>query len=107
MRSNFRELLSAVGRRLRPPVLIALGSPRRTAELVADLALPDTVCYQMDLFQAERLRAELAEAGQTGIVTTVADLWDVPGPFGSIVFPATAQGERELKRDVTEQAYHA
>src|SRR5262245_55203426 len=106
MRPSFRELLAAVRPPLRLPVLIALGSPRRTAELVADIALPDTVCYQMDLFQAERLRDELAEAGKTAAVTTAADLWDVPGPFGAVLFPATAQGERELKRDVVEQAYH-
>ena len=106
MRPLSRDLLAAVRQRLRPPVLIALGSPRRAAELVAALGLPDTVCYQMDLFQAERLRAELAEAGQTASVTTAADLWDVPGPFGGLLFPAAAQGERELKRDMVEQAYH-
>jgi 23S rRNA (guanine1835-N2)-methyltransferase len=106
MRPPYRELLATVRPRLRPPVLIALGSPRRAAELVAGLTLPDTVCYQMDLFRAERLREELADAGQTAAVTTAADLWDVPGPFGSVLFPATAQGERELKRDMVEQAYH-
>jgi 16S rRNA (guanine1207-N2)-methyltransferase len=106
MRHPVRELLAAVRSRLRPPVLIALGSPRRTAELVAELALPDTVCYQMDLFQADRLRAALAEAGQPANVTAAADLWDVPGPFGSVLLPASAQGERELKRDLVEQAYH-
>ena len=106
MRPSVGELLTAVRRRLRPPVLIALGSPRRTAELVAELALPDTVCYQMDLFQADRLRAELVEAGQTATVTTAADLWDVPGPFGAVLLPAIAHGERELKRDMVEQAHH-
>src|SRR5262245_9639988 len=106
MRPPFRELLAPVRRRLRPPVLIALGSPRRVAELVAELDLPDTVCYQMDLFQADRLRSELAEAGQSATVTTAADLWDVAGAFGAVVLPAAAEGERELKRDMVEQAYH-
>jgi 16S rRNA G1207 methylase RsmC len=106
MRTPFRDLLAAIRQRLRPPVLIALGSPRRAAELVAELALPDTVCYQMDLFQADRLRAELAAAGQTATVITTGDLWDVPGSFAAVLFPAAAHGERELKRDMVEQGYH-
>ncbi|HTK77552.1 MAG TPA: methyltransferase [Gemmataceae bacterium] len=103
---GLESLLARVRRRLRPPVLIALGSPRQSARLVAELALPDTVCYQMDLFQADRLRGELAGAGPAAIVTTAADLWDMPGPFGAVLFLATAQGERELKRDMVEQAHH-
>jgi 16S rRNA (guanine1207-N2)-methyltransferase len=106
MRPSLRDVLAPVRRRLRPPVLIVLGSPRRVAALVADLTLSDTVCYQMDLFQAERLRTELAEGGQTATVATTADLWEVAGPFGTVLFPTAAQGERELKRDVVEQAYH-
>src|SRR4051794_37583311 len=60
----------------------------------------------MDLYQAERLRAELAESRLDATVVTAPDLWDVPGPFASVVFPAAARGERELKRDMVEQAYH-
>jgi 23S rRNA (guanine1835-N2)-methyltransferase len=100
------DLLAAVRHRLRPPVLVALGSPRRAADLVAALDLPDTTCYQMDLFQSGRLRDELAESGLEAAVATAPDLWDVPGPFGTVLFPAPARGERELKRDVVEQAYH-
>jgi 16S rRNA (guanine1207-N2)-methyltransferase len=106
MHSPFLDLLTAVRHRLKPPVLVALGSPAQAADMVAALGRPDTACYQMDVFQAERLRGELAETGLEATVVTAADLWDVPGPFGTVLYPAPARGERELKRDVVEQSYH-
>jgi len=47
---------------LKGPLGVILGSPRPVAELLASLPpLEDEmVCYQLDLFQAERLRQELA-----------------------------------------------
>ena len=54
MPSAFLDLLAGVQGRVKPPVLVALGAPRLAAELVEALALPDTACYQMDLYQADR-----------------------------------------------------
>lgn len=106
MASAFLDLLTGVRSRVKPPVLVALGAPRLAAEMVEALALPDTVCYQMDLYQAERLREELAARNRNAAVETAADLWDLATRFGSVLFPAPPRGERELKRDVIEQAYH-
>src|SRR5262245_39721084 len=96
--------------RLRPPVLLALGSPAEAAHLVA--SAPDGVrptCWQLDLFQSERLRATLAEQNASADVVATADLWDVTaegsGGFQTVVFLPARGGERELKIDVVEQAY--
>src|SRR5437660_10213432 len=92
--------------KVRPPVAIALGSPRQVAELVQLLNLHDAVAYQMDLWQAERLRAELAARAVSATVTTAADLWDLPGPFQTVLYPVEPRGERMLKLDMIEQAFH-
>lgn len=106
MASAFLELLERGRSRLRPPVLIAGGAPRLVADLVVSLGLSGTACFQFDLFQADRLRDELRAVGTDADVLTAADLWDVPTRFGSVLIPSPPRGERELKRDLVEQAYH-
>jgi 16S rRNA (guanine1207-N2)-methyltransferase len=83
-----------------------LGAPRLAADLVTTLGLPDTACYQMDLHQADRLRDELREIGAEAEVVTAPDLWDLPARFHTVLYPSPPRGERELKRDMVEQAYH-
>src|SRR4051794_41315442 len=60
----------------------------------------------MDLYQSERLSAELAEAGIDARVVTAADLWDLPADFQTAVYMPARGGERELKIDMVEQAFH-
>jgi len=112
-------------KQLVPPVAVVLGSPRQAAELAAGLA--EVVCYQMDLYQAGRLREELdgrpsslvvppsggdaspPEGGTTNRlaqVVTAADLWDLPADFRTVLYPAAKGGERGLKIDMVEQAFH-
>src|SRR5262249_15422882 len=93
--------------------LIALGSPGEVAHLVGG-AGPELrpTCWQMDLYQADRLRAALTERSLSADVVTAADLWDIPAPAGApgfqtVAFLPTRGGERELKLDVIEQAFHA
>jgi 23S rRNA (guanine1835-N2)-methyltransferase len=105
MPSAFLDLLAAARPRLRPPVLIVLGAPRLAADLVTALGLPDTNCYQMDLHQADRLREELREIGADAIIHVKPDLWDIPTEFNTVLYPSPPRGERELKRDMVEQAY--
>lgn len=96
--------------RLRPPALVALGSPGEVAHLVAAAPELRPSCWQMDLYQTDRLRAALAERNLPGEVVPSPDLWDVPAPeggFQTVAFLPTRGGERELKLDVVEQAYHA
>jgi 16S rRNA (guanine1207-N2)-methyltransferase len=92
--------------RLRPPLAVVLGSPREAAELIATANLPNSVAYQMDLYQADRLRAELDECGRGDQVITSPDLWDLPGDFQTVLYPAPKGGERDLKIDMVEQAFH-
>src|SRR5207245_1688461 len=99
-----RDLLE---KKVRPPVAVVLGSPTKTAELVGRLGVPRVVCYQMDLYQAERLGEELAARGLDAQVLTAPDLWDLPEPFQTVVYSPQAGGERHLKIDMIEQAFHA
>src|SRR5262249_44905433 len=99
------SLLARVASRLRPPAAIILGSPAVAADLAARLG-PETVCYQMDLHQAARLREELATSGVEARVEALPDLWELPEKFQTVVFPVFTHGERELKLDMLEQAFH-
>jgi 16S rRNA G1207 methylase RsmC len=96
----------AVIRRLRPPLLIVLGSPAEAADLAAQCAIADTTCYQMDVYQAARLREALTARGTSADVATLPDLWDLPPRFATVVYPTLREGERQLKIDMVEQAYH-
>src|SRR5262245_22730786 len=100
------ELLSTVADRIEPPVCVALGSPRSVAQLVVALGGVETVAWQLDLYQADKLRAELITVKAAAEVATTPDLWDLPGRFRTVLFPAAAQAERDLKLDVVEQACH-
>jgi 16S rRNA (guanine1207-N2)-methyltransferase len=100
------DLFAAVATKVRPPVCYSLGPPWPVANLVKALNGAEAVCYQMDLHQADRVRDCLAEVGATAEVVTRPDLWDLEPRFETVVFPASAQADRELKMDVIEQAYH-
>ena len=64
--SSFLDLLPVIRDKLQPPIALILGSTSLTAQLVAQLPAAEVVCYQMDLYQAARLREELAQAGLPG-----------------------------------------
>jgi 16S rRNA (guanine1207-N2)-methyltransferase len=97
-------LLEVLRDKIRPPLAVVLGAPRKVAEWLAELSAGDTTCYHMDLYQAERLRVELAERGLGARIVVAGDLWDLPVAFQTVLYP-TAQGdERELKIDMVEQA---
>lgn len=100
------NLFDAIAKKVTPPVCVVLGSPRIAAELVARVGQPDTVCYQMDLHQAQRLNEELASLGVSAAVRVLPDLWDLPERFQTVLYPAPRRGERELKLDMVEQAHH-
>jgi 16S rRNA (guanine1207-N2)-methyltransferase len=92
--------------KVRPPVLVVLGSPAEVVNLLLRLPGVPAVCYQMDLYQADRLRQSLTEASLDATVTTSADLWDLPAEHQSAVFMPARGGERELKIDMVDQAFH-
>lgn len=100
------DLFATVAHRVRPPVLFAMGPPWPVANLVKAVNAPDTACFQMDLHQADRVRECLAEVGATAEVIVHADLWDLPPRFNTVIFPAAAHADRELKLDVIDQAQY-
>ncbi len=95
-----------MAKKVRPPVALVLGAPAQVAELAARMSVPDPVYYQMDLYQAERLREELAARNVAATVIASSDLWDLAEPVQTVIYPAAAGGERSLKIDTIEQAYH-
>src|SRR5262245_19518805 len=105
---HITELFATVAKRVKPPVLVALGPPWPVANLVKALALPESevTCAQFDLHQTDRVRECLAEVGAQAEVVAVPDIWDLPQKFNSVIFPASAQSDREVKLDVVEQGYH-
>jgi 16S rRNA (guanine1207-N2)-methyltransferase len=92
--------------KVRPPVAVILGSPAEVARLVATLETEEITCYQMDLHQAERLREELQPVRPEVQVVAAPDLWDLPADFQTAIYPAPEGGERSLKLDLVEQAFH-
>lgn len=100
------ELYATVSHRVRLPVCIALGPPWPVANLVKAIGGVSSTCAQLDLHQTARVTECLEEVGTTAEVVAVADLWDLPARFNTVIFPASAQADRELKLDVVEQAYH-
>jgi 16S rRNA (guanine1207-N2)-methyltransferase len=101
-----REVPDFLKDKAREPVCVILGSPGESANLVSGLELDNAVCYQMDLYQADRLRETLAALGRNADVRTSADLWDLPAEFQTAIFLPARSGERELKIDMVDQAYH-
>jgi len=99
-------LYSTVAHRVQPPVCLALGAPWPVANLVKAVGGVSTTCAQFDLHQSARIRECLEEVGTTAEVEAVADLWDLPPRFNTVIFPASEGADRELKLDVVEQAYH-
>jgi 16S rRNA (guanine1207-N2)-methyltransferase len=98
--------LSAIAEKIRPPFVIVLGSPREVVQLLTQFPHEGTVCYQMDLYQANRLEEEIRTAGLSAQVITAPDLWDLPTDFQTALYPAPKGGERMLKLDMIEQAFH-
>jgi len=100
------ELAPIVANKLRPPIGVVLGSPGEVAELVHVLPDGDITCFQMDRFQADRLSESLRLRGQSAKVETRADLWDLAN-FQTLIYPVAHGGERALKLDMIEHAFHA
>ncbi len=101
-----REVPEAVVERVEGKTVVVLGSPAEVVNLLGSVQVVDPVCWQVDLYQAERVREELAAAGLTATVVTTPDLWDLPAEFRTAIYMPPKAGERELKIDMVEQAFH-
>jgi 23S rRNA (guanine1835-N2)-methyltransferase len=101
-----RPVPDLVRERVRTPLVVVLGSPAEVVNLLSGIEAPGAVCWQLDLHQAARLRELLAEAGIDAKVETTPDLWDLQPVFRSAVFLPARSGERELKIDCVDQAFH-
>jgi 23S rRNA (guanine1835-N2)-methyltransferase len=101
-----RVVPSVVREKARAPLAVVLGSPAEVVHCLSFLDGIDATCYQMDLHQAERLQSELIERQSTAKVMTAADVWDLPPDFQTVLYLPPRGGERELKIDMIEQAFH-
>jgi len=101
------SLLPVVAATLQPPFGVILGSPKEAADFAGVLRPVPVVCWQLDLHQAQRLREALSERKLNGEVATLPDLWDLPQAMRTLLYPVPLGGERALKLDVIEQAFHA
>ncbi|MGL4422406.1 MAG: class I SAM-dependent methyltransferase [Gemmataceae bacterium] len=100
------DLFPAVSHRIAGPVCVALGNPTTIPFLVEQMPGQEITCFQLDLFPAARIRDLCAERELSVKVVTGADLWDLPAEFGTVLFPAAAATDRELKLDMIEQSFH-
>jgi 16S rRNA (guanine1207-N2)-methyltransferase len=87
-------------------VAVILGAPGRVTRLIAGFDTSEVTCFQLDVYQAGRLREELSRRSLSGTVVAAPDLWDIGNEFQTAVYPASFGGERSLKRDMVEQAFH-
>jgi 16S rRNA (guanine1207-N2)-methyltransferase len=102
-----RQVPDAVRTRAKHPLLIILGSPAEVINLLAGLEpTEEVVCFQFDLHQADKLRFALIESGLRARVEVAADLWDLPADFQTAIYLPARRGERELKIDMVDQAFH-
>jgi 16S rRNA G1207 methylase RsmC len=100
---RFAEVLRT---KVKPPMAVVLGAPGEVCALLDHLRFESTICYQMDLYPADRLRDSLGEQKLQAEVVAAADAWDVPGVYASVVYIAPEAGERSLKLDMVEQGFH-
>lgn len=100
------DLFPLVADKVVSPVVIVLGSPWPVTQLVQRLGEVETVCFQMDVFAADRLREKLTQENLSAEVVVSADLWDLPARFRTAIFPAAAHSDRELKIDMLDQGFH-
>src|SRR5579862_8853196 len=105
MSFNLSALYASIAPRVRPPVVIIMGSPRQASELASLCPEGDITCFQMDLHQARRLGEELELSGRSARVEARGDLWELDAQFQTAIFPVAKHGERELKLDLLEQSY--
>jgi len=104
--THLPDLFPVVADKVESPALIVLGSPWPATQLAQLLAGKEVHAFQMDLHQAAVLKLKLAENDATAEVHVAADLWDLPRKFKTLIFPAAAYADRELKIDMVEQGFH-
>lgn len=92
--------------RIKPPFAVIMGSPTDVVNLLHSSPHKEAVCYQMDLFQAERLQQLLQDANIPAQVRVEPDLWNLGPNFASAVYLPASSGERDLKTDILEQGFH-
>ena len=101
-----RQIPDMLKASIRGPLVILMGSPAEIGNLLEQLKLPDALCLQLDLHQARAVQAELAERGITARVEVVKDFWDIQNGQSTVLVMAQMRGERELKIDTIDQAFH-
>jgi 16S rRNA (guanine1207-N2)-methyltransferase len=100
------DLPAIVPDKLRPPFAFVLGTAEEWLPFLRRVKPAEATYFQMDLFPAEQMRAALKAEGSNAEIVTAPDLWDLPARFQTVIYPAPQRGERDLKIDMVEQAFH-
>ncbi len=106
MTKSMQRYADVLRAKVKFPAAVLMGAPGEVGVVLNSLGSDDAVCYQMDLYSADRLKEQLAEQDSRAEVIVAADAWDVPGQFASVVYIAPVTGERHLKLDMLEQGFH-
>lgn len=92
---------------IRGPLVILMGSPAEIGNLLSQIQAPNVLCLQLDLHQSRAVQAELNERGIQARVEVVKDFWDHQHGQATLLVMAQIRGERELKIDLIDQAFHS
>ncbi|MGF1578220.1 MAG: class I SAM-dependent methyltransferase [Gemmataceae bacterium] len=103
---HLTDLSTHLGAKIADPLGIIMGPTREVAEFLRQRQTPTDVVYHMDFYNAQKLEEELQASSVDATIFTAADLWDLPNPLKTLIYPVPMRGERELKLDLLEQAYH-
>ncbi len=100
------DLPDLIPDKLRSPLGVILGSTTEIVDFLCTRPEGEDICYQMDLYQTQRLQEEMENLGQSVEVFLAPDLWDLEKPLQTVIYPVSHKGERHLKLDMVEQAFH-
>ena len=104
--TSMQQFVEVLQPKVKGPMAILLGAPGEACALLDRLRFDSTICYQMDLYPADRLRDSIGEQKLSAEVITAPDAWDLPGSYASVIYIAPETGERSLKIDMIEQGFH-
>ena len=104
--TSMQQFVEILRPKVKAPMAVLLGAPGEVCALLDHLRFDSTICYQMDLYPADRLRDSIGEQKLAAQVVAAPDAWDLPGSYASVVYIAPETGERSLKIDMIEQGFH-
>src|SRR5260221_12804971 len=103
---SIQRYIEVLRKKVKPPMAILLGAPGEVCALLDHLRFEGTVCYQMDLYPADRLRDSLAEQNLAAELVAGAAAGDVSCNFSRVIYIASQTGGGGLKLDICLQGFY-